>query len=157
MKRWKLCVPLGIFILLASVLLQTKFRCVVVSGSSMEPTLYDGQCVVMSLVLTPEDLAGDHPVCWVTLPDGHNVVKRLVGYPNQIVELRDGSTYVDGVLLFPRTTASWDNRVFILDAGEYLFLGDNRADSYDARAWASSVLSFENIRGQLMHSGLGKE
>lgn len=155
MKRRKLWALLGIFILLASVLFNSKFRCVVVSGTSMEPTLHDGQYLVMSLVSAPEDLARDHPVCWVVLPGGHNIVKRLVGYPNQVVELRDGSTYVEGVLLFPRTTSSWDNRVFILDVDEYLFLGDNRADSYDARSWESSVISFENIRGQLRHSGLG--
>lgn len=154
MKRRRLLFPLGIVLLLVGVFLHSKFRCVVVSGTSMEPTLYDGQYVVMSLVSAPEDLTMDHPVCWVTLPDGHNVVKRLVGYPNQVVELRDGSTYVDGVLLFPRTTSSWDNMMFILDAGEYLFLGDNRADSYDARVWEFSVISFENIRGQLLHSGL---
>lgn len=127
---------------------------VVVNGDSMEPLFHDGDLLVLDEVSSVEDLPLDNPVCWVTLPDGSNVIKRLIGYPGDTIHLIDGDTYRNGELLMSRTTNSWDNIEFSLGEDEYLFLGDNRANSLDGREWAGNYVGFSSIRGVVPDSGL---
>lgn len=129
-------------------------RVVVVSGNSMEPTYVDGDRAVTTPVSTPANLPLNYPVCWVTLPDGNDVIKRLVGYPGDEVELRDGATYVNGVCIMEAPPGDFSNKFFEVPPAGYLFLGDNRANSIDARYWDIPYLTLSNISGFIENSGL---
>ncbi len=105
---------------------------VVIAGDSMDPTLKDGDVITASAVISPE--IGD--IYMIKEPEeGYYVVKRLVGVPGDLVELRDGALYRNDVLLMPAVEGAWDNAVYSLGADEYLFMGDNRSVSYDGRHW----------------------
>lgn len=130
---------------------------IVVNGSSMYPTYVDGEFLFVNPVRSADDLEQNYPVCWVRLDSGHDVIKRLIGYPGDMVELRDGDTYVNGTLIMERTTESYDDLVFQLGDNDYLFLGDNREDSADGRYWTGHYVRIDNIRGQLRGSGLSVE
>ena len=73
-------------------------------------------------------------------------VKRLIGLPGDIVQVRDHHAWVNGHPLdepyLPRFVEYSRGPLrnfgpFTVPAGEYLFLGDNRANSADSRAWGT--------------------
>lgn len=121
---WAMFIPLFLFTL--------NYKFVVISGESMERTLLDGDIVLSSKVISLE--VGE---CYMLQePEGnYYVVKRLVGMPGDHIELRDGILYRNDALLMNATGDSWDNYEWFLGWDEYLFLGDNRAESYDGRHW----------------------
>jgi len=121
-----------------------------VRGSSMQPTLEDGQYLVVSKltywVKAPErgEIMVFHP------PNGlsDDYIKRIVGLPGEQVRIEGGQVLVDGVALEePYVVAegtysgSWKLR-----ANEYFVLGDNRGNSSDSHMWGT--LPEENVVGK---------
>lgn len=127
-------------------------RLIVVSGDSMSPTYESGEVLV---AIPPTYVGDDYPVCWLKIGDS-NVIKRLIGYPGDVVELRDGDTYVNGEIIMERDSEFYDNVTFELGDDQYIFLGDNRDNSIDSRYWASPYVSSSQIMGVVPNSGLGK-
>jgi signal peptidase I len=123
-----------------------RFR---VDGSSMEPTLHDGQYLIVSkltyLIHSPErgDIVVFHPPI-----TGEEYIKRVVGLPGERIEIRDRAVWVNGIILdesyvasAPMYTGFWE-----LGEKEYLVLGDNRNNSSDSHSWGT--LSEEDIVGK---------
>ncbi len=78
-------------------------------------------------------------------------IKRIVGLPGEVVSMRGGSVFVDGVELREpylresyrgRESGSWPR----VPAGSYFVLGDNRSMSCDSRRWG--VVPRGNIIGR---------
>lgn len=125
-----------------------------VSGSSMEPLLTDGETILATKVRSPSELPGNYPVCIFYGESDAVLVKRLIGYPGDEVELSDGATYVNGSCIMDQTSNSWDNMKFHVPDDGYLFLGDNRGASADARHWAETYVPGSAIIGYIPDSGL---
>jgi signal peptidase I len=70
---------------------------------------------------------------------GGTFAKRLIGLPGESVSVRNGHLFVDGKLLHePYVEPSQDADTagtWHVPEGEYFFLGDNRAQSCDSRAF----------------------
>ncbi len=122
-----------------------------VQSISMEPTLHEGQYLIVSKVsywLHPPQ-RGD--VVVLDPPDQRSTIpyiKRVVGLPGEHIEVRDGRVWVDGIALnepYVSGPALYDEDV-ILRAGEYLVLGDNRNNSSDSHVWGT--LPRDNIVGK---------
>jgi signal peptidase I len=121
-----------------------------VRGSSMKPTLHDGQYLVVSKltywVHPPErgDIIVFHPPN--SLADDY--IKRIVGLPGEQVEIRDGTIWVDGVLLDESYIANpgFYSGEWNPGKGEYFVLGDNRRNSSDSHSWG--MLLQEDIIGK---------
>ncbi len=126
-------------------------------GDSMEPGLVSGQEILINRVVyrfsAPK--RGDVVVFW---PNGnqnsHYYVKRVVGLPGEIIQIRDGRVYVDGVLL--EEDGSYDSMAdagiaeheLTLAADEYFVLGDNRNSSEDSRSGNIGAVKRDNIIGK---------
>ncbi len=126
-----------------------------VHGQSMEPSLHDGQYLIASKVvywLHPPE-RGD--VIVLDPPAGQSPVpyiKRVIGLPGDIVEVREQRVWVNGVALNepyinapPTYTGNW-----VLGEGQYFVLGDNRNNSSDSHAWG--LLARERILGKAIFS-----
>lgn len=121
-----------------------------VRGSSMEPTLHNGQYLIVSKLAywfhPPErgDIIVFHPPNSIS----DDYIKRIVGLPGEHVEIENGEIIVDNIPLeepyiVNRTPyeGSWN-----LEADEYFVLGDNRGNSSDSHSWGA--LLEENITGK---------
>jgi signal peptidase I len=121
-----------------------------VRGSSMEPTLHDGQYMIISKLIywihPPE--RGDIIVFRPPNGSGDDYIKRVVGLPGEQVEIQDGVVSVGGVLLDEPYIANpgFYSGVWELGDEEYFVLGDNRRNSSDSHTWG--VFPGENIVGK---------
>lgn len=140
------------FVIVFSVGMRTS-----VIGDSMEPVLYNGQEILMNRVIyrLSSPKRGD---VVVFLPNGnqnsHYYVKRVVGLPGEIIQIKEGNVYINGVLLE-------EDEVFdkMIDAGiaqnelelasdEYFVLGDNRNSSEDSRSGNVGPVKKDNVIGK---------
>jgi signal peptidase I len=110
-----------------------------VEGSSMEPTLHDGELVVVNRLAYrwSEPVRGDIVVFRFPLEPDRRFIKRIIGLPGETVVIRDGQVTVDGVTLLepyiaaaPRYSGSWQ-----VQPGQVFVLGDNRNNSSDSQTW----------------------
>ncbi|MBN1810438.1 MAG: signal peptidase I [Anaerolineae bacterium] len=125
-----------------------------VNGSSMEPTLHNGQYLIISKItywIHPPE-RGDIIVLHPPNNLGEDYIKRVVGLPGERVEIREGKVWADGVALdepyvssAPSYSGAWT-----LAEGEYLVLGDNRNNSNDSHSWGP--LGEGNIVGKALLS-----
>ena len=113
-----------------------------VQSISMEPTLHEGQYLIVSKVAywLHETQRGDIVV--LDPPDHRSAIpyiKRVIGLPGEHVVVRDGRVWIDGVALnepYVSGPALYQEDV-ILGPDEYLVLGDNRNNSSDSHSWGT--------------------
>jgi signal peptidase I len=126
---------LAIFFLIQ--LLVRNFRVV---GTSMEPNLHNGQYLIIDKVsyrLSDPQL-GDVVVFEPPNRPGEDYVKRIIGLPGQMVEVRNDQVLVDGQpLIEPYTVrpAAYTMDARRVGPDEYFVLGDNRNSSSDSHTW----------------------
>lgn len=121
-------------------------------GSSMAPTLQDGQIVVCvkSRNFEPGDIAAFY--------HGNKLlIKRYIAGPGQWVELDgDGSVFVDGTLLdepYLAEKAYGQTNIelpYQVPDARYFLMGDNRSVSVDSRNKAVGCVSTEQIAGKVV-------
>jgi len=121
-----------------------------VRGSSMLPTLHNGQYLVISKVtywLHPPE-RGDIIVFHPPVDPAEDYIKRIVGLPGEQIQIQGGQVWVNGSLLdepYIKNQGTYSGS-WVLGEGEYFVLGDNRSNSSDSHTWG--VLPRENIVGK---------
>ncbi|RME39520.1 MAG: signal peptidase I [Thermoflexia bacterium] len=121
-----------------------------VRGSSMEPSLHNGQYLIVSKIsyLFGEPQRGDI-VVFVSPNNGkEDYVKRIIGLPGERVEIRDGAVWINGYRLEEPylSSATPYTGAWVLGPDEYFVLGDNRPNSSDSHTWGP--LPRKNIIGK---------
>lgn len=121
-----------------------------VRGSSMEPSLHNGQYLIVSKIsyLFGEPQRGDI-VVFISPNNGkEDYIKRIIGLPGERVEVRDGAVWINGYRLeepYLKSPTPYSG-VWVLGPDEYFVLGDNRANSSDSHTWGP--LPRRNIIGK---------
>lgn len=128
LRRWILAGCCAIAVLLTA---QTRFGCVVVVGDSMQPSLRNGD-----LLLVRKDAYRHHPPqrgdVVVARFRSELVIKRIVGLPGEQIEVANGTVCVNGIALpepYPVLPGPLDVLPGHLAANRYAILGDNRSGS----------------------------
>ena len=79
-------------------------------------------------------------------------VKRIIGIPGDIVEIKNDTVYVNGEQLeepyLKEPMSLGQNMVFEVPADSYFVMGDNRNISNDARYWNNTYVKKEQIIGK---------
>jgi len=128
------------------------FNLSVVRGSSMSPTIHDGDRILVqpwSYVLG-EIRRGDVVVLRYPLDPRVDYIKRVIGLPGDRVTLADGRVWVNGSLLDEPYVSNVDRGAYvttIVDEGKCFVLGDNRPRSSDSREFG--LVPLDLLRGRV--------
>jgi signal peptidase I len=122
-----------------------------VLGHSMDPTLENDQFLVVNKLgyRFHEPERGDIIVFRDPRTDERKLIKRVIGLPGEVLEIKDGQVYVDDYLLDESYVANpgrYSLPATPIPEGQYFVLGDNRNNSSDSHNWGT--LSRREIVGQ---------
>src|ERR1700744_5940479 len=131
LRSWTrdLAVALG----LALVIIIFLYQPVKVEGTSMAPLLSDQERIFINkFVYRFEPIGrGDVVVFWYPLDRSKSFIKRVVGLPGDLVDIRDGRVFINGQYLAepyvpPRYEDNSGYGPARVPPGEYFVLGDHR-------------------------------
>ena len=149
LKEW--IVPILIAVALAFLINKFVFFNVGVPTGSMYPTIKPGDKIFTLRMHKQSSIERGDILVFHSKEVGKDLIKRVVGLPGETVEiLSDGSVYINGEYLPEEyvKNPSGKQGTFIVPEDCYLFLGDNRANSIDARYWDDPYIKFEDIMGE---------
>ena len=144
MPHWSLFLSGSVIAILIFRALIRQYFCfrIVVPTASMAPTIVPGDHILVRWLKAGHRLdRGDLLVFRSTKRQKGAgdllMIKRLIGLPGETIELRDGLLLVNGQIESEHYIKFQKefNGNFEIPKGSYLFLGDNRASSNDARYW----------------------
>lgn len=147
MKIIKQIIPYVVILLVVVVIRTFIVTPVIVSGSSMDNTLNDGDI----LLLNKYDKTYERYDVIVFDYQNTKLVKRVIGLPGENVKYEDGVLYIDEVEYedkFSLDTIDFDLNDLGIDTipeGYYFVLGDNRMKSSDSRI--IGLISEKDING----------
>lgn len=119
------------------------FKAYKVDGSSMQPLLQDSERIFVNRLLYRIDdiQRGDVVVFYHPAGPHEYYIKRVLGLPGEIVEVKKGIVYINNKKVDDHFVPSYYRsqetvRKLVIPVGHYFVSGDHRNRSYDSRAWA---------------------
>lgn len=115
------------------------FSPIKINGSSMEPTLKDGDIMILNEIGYHLNGVNRFDIA-VANVDGEKLIKRVIGLPGETVEYRDNNLYINGEMIVENFRHD-DTKDFSLSElnvdkipdNYYFLVGDNRGNSKDSR------------------------
>lgn len=113
-----------------------------VPSGSMEPSLREGDQFCADVLFAARRSPRRGEIWVLSNPhvdeNGPTLVKRVIGLPGEVVEVRAGHVWIDGRALhegYCKEAPAYTTAPRRLGAGRYWVLGDNRNDSEDSHVW----------------------
>ena len=130
------------------------FDPVMVDGPSMDTTLTDGQILILNkFIYRKQDIQRYDIV--VIRADNKKIIKRVIGLPNENVEIKNNEIYIDGKKIDNSFASTKTDDFDLSDIGlvkvpwdSYFVLGDNREISLDSRYPSVGTIRKYNILGK---------
>lgn len=142
---------------IAMVILVFGFKLSVVSGSSMSPTLSDGdQIIVQSFLYSPK--AGDVITTDAWIDYVRPLAKRVIAVGGDVVDINGntGEVIINGAVLKENYIAAptvLEDVVFpvTVPAGKVFVMGDNRQHSLDSRSTEVGFIDERDLLGKVVY------
>ena len=133
MKFIRELIPYLVIILVVLILRTFVVTPIVVSGESMVPTLAGNELMLLKKYDTDYERF-DIVVVYKSV-EGDNLIKRIIGMPNDTISYKNNVLYINGKALEDVYAygVTEDFLEITLDSDEYFLMGDNRAVSLDSR------------------------
>ena len=125
------------------------FKIFIPSGS-MTPTINVDDRLFVSRIYNYNNLDRGDIIVFYSNEFQESMIKRLIGLPGDIVEIKNGVVYVNKEELIEDYVIEKDDYsgYFEVPEGKYFFLGDNRKNSKDSRYWENPYISEKDIEGK---------
>ena len=122
-----------------------------VDGASMDPTLKDGQILLLSKISNNYkrfDIV-------VINKNGTRIVKRIIGLPGETLEYKKSRLYINGKIVKDKINIEIENfdlkslyGINTIPEGYYFVMGDNRNNSSDSRDPRIGLVKKSEIEGK---------
>ncbi len=123
-----------------------------VPTSSMYPAIKEGDFGIATRVYNVNNLKRGDVVIFKSEELNMILVKRLIGLPHDKIDIKNnGDIYVNGEKLdepYVKNQEEGQDGQYEVPEGKFFFLGDNRSDSLDARAWQEKYIDKKFIEGK---------
>ncbi|MDF2502714.1 MULTISPECIES: signal peptidase I [Clostridium] len=144
-------IPILVAIILAVLIRQFLFFKIMVPTASMYPTIKDNDQIIVTRIYSKNSLKRGDIVVFKSKELNEELIKRLIGLPNDTVKVDDGGeVYVNGKKIDQPYVMNSGGKsgTFKVPEGHYFFLGDNRNNSLDSRYWQNSYIDWSDIEGK---------
>ena len=135
-------------LMIAALVVVFVVQPVKVEGTSMLPRLHDGERIFVNKLIyyaeygwAPKIERGDIVVFWYPNDPSKSYIKRVIGLPGEVVEVREGTVFINGAVLEEKYLDPGENAAGATLApvevklNYYFVMGDNRDNSSDSRSW----------------------
>lgn len=126
-----------------------------VEGSSMEPTLFNGDQLIVEKFSYYFHDPERYDVIVFPFSENVSYIKRIIGLPGDIIQIKNGVVYLNGEIMdehygkeeWIREPGLAEEEI-VLNEDEYFVLGDNRNASVDSRKEEVGVIKRSQIQGK---------
>jgi signal peptidase I len=116
-----------------------------IEGHSMYKTLIDQERIIISKLAVKGNNINRYDIVVIHKPDEpkRSIIKRIIGLPGEIIEIKKGDVYINGKLLYEPYLRIEKDIMFraigmkplLIPGGHFFVMGDNRPISQDSRAF----------------------
>ncbi len=147
-KDW--IVPILAALAIAVLINKFIFFNVYVPTGSMIPTINENDKILVTRIYNPENIQRGDIIVFYSEELQETLIKRAIGLPGDHIDIKDGVVSVNGEVLKEDYVKNNDDFTgsFDVPEGKFFFLGDNRANSNDARLWINSYIDASEIKGE---------
>jgi len=123
----------------------------VIEGACMEPELHSREKIIVNKMVyrLQEPEVGEVVVFTYPLEPGKDFIKRIVGMPGDIIEIKDGYLYRNNRKMEEPFVKEYVFGTFgpqRIPADKLCVMGDNRNNSHDSRSWG--LLDRNMVKGR---------
>lgn len=126
-----------------------------IPSESMENTIMTGDQIFGNRLAYKFNDPARYDIVIFRYPDDRKqfFIKRIIGLPGETVNIADGKVYIDGSETplddsFCPELPLGDYGPYVVPAGHYFMMGDNRNYSKDSRSWENTYVPLEDILGK---------
>jgi len=149
----EVAITLGLALIIF-LILQTTIQSSIVDGSSMLPGLENGERLIVNKAAFRfgDPQRGDIVIIHPPMNPEKQWVKRVIGLPGDIVEVKNGIVYVNNIPLdepYINAPPRYTLKPYQVDEGNYFVMGDNRNNSNDSHSGGGWTVPREDIIGEV--------
>lgn len=121
-----------------------------IEGNSMNTMLKNHERILISKLVVKKGNLNRFDIIVFRKPDEpeKSIIKRIIGLPEEIIEIKDGEVYINSIklhqpfLLKEENKGSRDFKPLLIRRRHYFLMGDNRKISRDSRDFGEVPLNY---------------